>query len=89
LWRGEFVCRISKEILECFGGAPGSGKTFSLAVSDIEALENKSGENRTDWYIFDKSGSKYWLTTNYNNPAKRFIEVLMELNPNIKVRSKR
>jgi hypothetical protein len=79
-WGCVFVCRISEDVLECFGAAPGSGDAFSIAITDIVIIEKKDSHW---WYVIDKSGHRHWLTTNYDNPVQRFVEVIKRLNADV------
>jgi len=78
-----FVCRLSRDILECDCPVSGCGETFAVPISEIETIEKETWSESHRWYIHDKSGHRYWLTSNYDNPADRFVEGVKELNPSV------
>jgi hypothetical protein len=84
---GTFVCRVSRDVLECNVPAAGCGESFSMAISEIAAVEQEilrgEGGPPCNWYIIDKAGRRRKLTRNYNNPADRIVSLLRELNPRI------
>jgi hypothetical protein len=82
-----FVCRLSREKLECVCPIAWVGETFTVRVSEIQTLVRgwHGGENSMSysWYIHDKSGQRYLLTKAYGNPVKRFFAKIKELNPEV------
>ncbi len=85
---GTFSCRIDEERLTCTCPVPGTGDTFSVLLKDIttiELAEESIGDHRHRyWYVWDRSGRRYWLTTNYGNPVDLFIDVVRDIVPNVR-----
>jgi len=79
----EFVCRLSAQWLECQCPVKGLGESFRVAVSEIEGLEESSGDSPS-WYVWAKDGRRYWLTSNYGNPAFRIVQKLRDLRPELR-----
>jgi hypothetical protein len=79
---GTFHCRLSKNRLECHCPVSECGESFSVAVSTIFRIEEcASSESTHSWYIWEDSGRRHRLPTNYGNPAEQFIEHIRNLNP--------
>ena len=82
--RSEFVCRLDDKTFECISPVWGCGESFKLPVADIIRIEKeRSSDDDHRLYLCDKSGGRYWLTSNYDNPVDTFLERLRELNPKI------
>lgn len=82
-----FVCEIDEKEIRC--RCPevgfGVGESFAVAISDIVAIEKKTSDDEYCWYIRDTRGRRFFLTEEYENPAKQFIELIQELNSEVEV----
>jgi hypothetical protein len=76
----DFVCRIDDQSIECQVPFSGAGDSFRLPLNEIVKVEKRSSGESYNWYIWDAAGKQYQLTTNYGNPAKRFIQAILERN---------
>lgn len=82
--RGEFVCTLDDEHLECISPVPLCGQSFRVAICDIVKVEKKpSGDSSHTWYLYNREGRRFWLTENYGNPAGAFVALIKERNPAI------
>jgi hypothetical protein len=82
-----FVCRLDEKEFVCTVppvnvlGSLSSGESFSIRLADITKLEeSRDGDaiNHTTWIIHTKSGQRFWLTSNYENPVEQFVEAIEE-----------
>lgn len=80
-----FRCRLDEHTLTCSCPVRGCGESFSISLDDISEIEKDDRSDTTAWYICDRSGQRYQLTTNYGNPAARFVEELRKLRPEIEI----
>jgi hypothetical protein len=80
---GEFVIRVDESKIECSVPHPGAGESFKLPIQDIVKVERDMRDDKSDWYLHDKSGRRYLLTVNYDNPILDIVELLQQLNPAI------
>jgi len=79
----EFVCRIDGEIIECIAPDRFSGNNFRLRIADIVKIEKSTRLESYWWYLRDKDGNRYWLTSNFGNPIHKFLNAIEEINPAI------
>lgn len=80
---GEFVVRIDDIAIECRIPLAMAGQSFKLPIKDIVKVEHDMRDDNPRWYLHDKSGRRYLLTPNYDNPILDIIELLERLNPAI------
>jgi hypothetical protein len=82
---GVFECRLNKERLECSCPVKRSGDSFSVALDDIAIIERRGTSESSDywWYITTKDGHRHQLTTNYDNPAHLFVELIRQARPDL------
>ncbi len=80
-----FRCRLDEHTLTCSCPVRGCGESFSVSLDDISEIEKDDRSDTTAWYIRNRSGQRYPLTTNYGNPAARFVEELRKLRPEIEI----
>ena len=80
---GEFVCEMDDDIIECISPLEGCGDSFRIPIADIAKVEKVTGQDSHRWYIWDNAGRRYWLTSNYGNPADKFIRAIQELNEGV------
>ncbi len=79
--RQTFVCELDEDEIRCFTPVKWCGESFTAKISEIQEVEKEEwGDDGWRWYIWDKSGRRLWLTSNYDNPADQFIELIRELN---------
>lgn len=78
---GEFTCRIDDEIIECVSPNQASGNSFRLQIADIAKIEKTTQCDSAWWYLWDKDGNRYWLTSNFGNPVHKFLNAIEEINP--------
>ncbi len=76
----EFVCRIDESCIQCFCPVSVCGQTFKIHIADVVKVEREEWSDSHRWYLWDKAGRKYWLTSNYGNPADQIIELVREAN---------
>jgi len=79
----EFICRLNDKTLECISPVWGCGETFKLSLTEIIKIEKECWSDSHRWYLVDKAGERYWLTTNYDNPADEFLARIRELCPSV------
>lgn len=79
----EFICRMDNTYIECRSPVESCGQSFRVAVADIVRIERKGDSESRRWYIHDKAGRRYDLTTNYGNPADEFIRRIREVNSSV------
>jgi hypothetical protein len=78
----EFSCRIDEEYLEC-NSPKYSGDSFKLKISDIAKICKETGSESPSWYIYNTAGHRYWLTSNYGNPVRRFVKAIHEADKSV------
>lgn len=85
IWaRREFVCELTELEIRCAGATWGSGTNFRLSLDDIARIERSPHDSDVEHYTLrDRAGRGYWLTTNYENPAWRFVAEIRSLRPEI------
>lgn len=80
----DFSIRITNGHIECIVPKKIYGQSFNIEISNIDTiLEDSKPETSSDWYIITKQKEKFELTTNYNNPISKIVDVLREQNPRI------
>ena len=79
----EFVCEMDDDIIECISPLDWCGESFRIPIADIAKVVKVTGEDSYRWFIWDKAGCRYWLTSNYGNPADKFIRAIQELNEGV------
>lgn len=79
--RQDFFCAINADRIYCECPSQTLGSSFDLLISDIARIKIDDGRVR----LYSTSGEDYWLTSNYGNPAHRFVQLLVEANPAIQV----
>jgi hypothetical protein len=77
----EFICRVDGEAIECISPVKACGESFRLPLAEIAKIEVKTGSDSAEFYLYDRAGSRYQLTTNYGNPGRKIIETILKLNP--------
>jgi hypothetical protein len=84
-WRAsdDFVCRLDHDQLTCSCPIGGAAVNFTVAVQEIVRVERQEWEGGHDWYLIDRAGQRVCLTSDYVNPADRFVALIRELNPDI------
>ena len=84
-WRAsnDFVCRLDHDQLSCSCPIGGSKVNFTVAVQEIVRVERQEWESGHDWYLIDRAGQRFCLTSGYLNPADQFVALIRELNPDI------
>lgn len=81
-----FSCRIDDKDLTCHCPVSGCGESFRLPIDEIARLEKHDwGDGSCRWYIWDRSGRRYWLTSNYDNPVEQFIGEVRRRVPKVTV----
>lgn len=79
-----FVCLVDDELIECVCPAKQRGDSFRLRLDDIVRIEKENQGESQRWYLHDLEGNRYWLTDAYRNPAKKFVQRIRELKPNLR-----
>lgn len=80
---GEFHCRLDEQRFHCFSPVEASGDSFDLAIDEIAKIEREDWADDCRWYVWDSNGNRHWVSSNYDNPAQKFIEMLERLRPRI------
>lgn len=81
---GTFVCRIDDDLITCATPIIGCGETFSISLGSITRIERvNDGETSYRWFIYDHTGDRFWLTSNYDNPDDKFIQAIRERCPGV------
>ena len=79
-----FVCEIDDEQIRCVSHVKLCGESFSILIRDIAKIERANeGEGSHCWYVWNKAGQRFWLTSNYNNPVNNFIDAIRERCPDV------
>lgn len=79
-----FICRMDDNQITCVCPVPDCGESFSLPIKTIVRIDREeTGECGYRWYLWDASGHRFWLTTNYDNPVERFLDAIRDRNPGI------
>ena len=69
-----FRCVLTTTKIACTGAASGSGDNFVVNICNIDRVEIEDQHDSPRYYLWDNTGRKYWLTTNYGNPANKFTD---------------
>ena len=90
----DFVCRIDDDEVVCISPSLNGPEflkkveSFSIRLKDIARLEDEHDtecSGRSRWYIWTTSGQRFLLTSNYDNPVKKFVEAIRKRIPDIEV----
>jgi hypothetical protein len=79
--RRDFLCAIDRGRIRCECPSESTGSSFDLAIAELACIE--INDDRVT--LLTKTGEKYWLTSNYGNPAGRFVRALVKVNPDVEV----
>ena len=83
---GHFRCMLTTERLVCECPLKSAGKSFALAIGEIEYIEEHSipgSDSDSTCYLRNRNGDKFWLTRNYGNPTAKILDRLEVINPKI------
>ena len=81
---GTFFGRLDNHAIGCNCPVPACGESFRLPIKDITILEKEDwGDGSYRWYIYDRTGRRFWLTSNYDNPADVFIAEIRKRIPEV------
>jgi hypothetical protein len=84
--RVDFVCELTETTISCINSVPHMGQTFEIPIDEIvEIHKERFSEGRPSYRLKTKDGKLYWLTTNFGNPARSFVNELQQLRPEIPV----
>ena len=78
-----FVCLIDEEQIECVSPIDDGGHSFRLPLAQIQRLEPSGEESPNSWCLYDHDGNRYWLTSDYNNPAEKFVREIRRIRPDL------
>lgn len=79
--RTDFHCEMDSEQIRCECPDSAMGSAFVLNLSDITEIVYNDGR------ISLRTGAEdeVWLTSNYGNPAGRFAQLIVDVNPAVAV----
>lgn len=85
--RKRFEFTVFEDRIECRSPAAAYGRSFSVLIADVVALEEETGyEGANSWYLITRDNQRLQITPNYRNPVRRIVAALRELRPGIEVR---
>ncbi|MDX1930758.1 MAG: hypothetical protein SFV81_29815 [Pirellulaceae bacterium] len=78
----DFECELTESTIRCVCPVARMGSTFDISLDDLIAIEVTSDDTpRVD--LLTRHGSRYWLTSNFGNPVRRFVTQLRSLRPQL------
>ena len=82
-----FICQLTeREFIQDIPVAS-CGESFRVSLDTITKIECHDGGGEVpsdEWYIHTNSG-RYRITSNYGNPASKFVEALQHRNPALEI----
>lgn len=70
----DFWCTLSADRISCHCPVKIMGATFDLSLEQIREIREESTTGGGPKYVLvSVDGAEYWLTTNFGNPAWRFV----------------
>lgn len=83
---GDFRCTLFSDRINCECPDATMGSTFDLALSDLKEIRQRPGmESSNEFLLIDNNGGEHWLTSNFGNPAWRFVEAIKTQRPEVVV----
>ncbi len=77
--RHDFHCVLEDGRIRCECPSSSTGSSFDLLIADLVRITEDDGRLT----LISANDEQYWLTSNYGNPAGRFVELLTQCNPSI------
>lgn len=78
----DFECELTDSAIRCVCPVAHLGSTFDIPLDDLVAIEVSSDDSpRTE--LLTRNGNRYWLTSNFGNPVRRFVTQLRTLRPQL------
>ncbi len=78
----DFECELTDSTIRCVCPVPRMGSTFDIPLDELVAIEVTSDDSPRI-HLLTRNGSRYWLTSNFGNPARRFVTHLRSLRPQV------
>ena len=79
--RTDFRCLMDSEQIRCECPDSAMGSAFVLNLSDITGVVHDDGQIR----LRTGTEDEVWLTSNFGNPAARFAQLIVDVNPAVAV----
>ena len=83
-----FRCYLDHRLISCSGAVRQCGDDFCVNLDDIDHVQRVDWDDSYQWYLITKDGRRFSVTRNYRNPASRFIDLLVQARPSIRVERK-
>lgn len=78
----DFECELTDSKIRCVCPVARMGSTFEIPLDDLIAIE-VTGDDTPRIDLLTRNGGRYWLTSNFGNPVRRFVTHLRAFRPHL------